>query len=78
LAQSGLFLRLSGRPIATTIDSLRQIRALILGLLGGPLSIVGERLLPRLRWLSDPVGLLPGRLVGGLFGVVMIEPPGVS
>jgi ammonium transporter, Amt family len=46
--------------------------ALILGLLGGPLFIAGERMVPRLRWLSDPVGLLPGHLVGGLFGVVMI------
>ena len=46
--------------------------ALILGLLGGPLFIAGEWVLPRLRWLSDPVGLLPGHLVGGLFGVLMI------
>jgi ammonium transporter, Amt family len=46
--------------------------ALILGLLGGPLFIAGERLLSQLRWLSDPVGLLPGHLVGGLFGVLMI------
>jgi Amt family ammonium transporter len=46
--------------------------ALILGLLGGPLFIAGERVLPHLRWLSDPVGLLPGHLVGGLFGVIMI------
>jgi ammonium transporter, Amt family len=46
--------------------------ALILGLLGGPLFIAGERLFARLTWLSDPVGLLPGHLVGGLFGVLMI------
>jgi Amt family ammonium transporter len=46
--------------------------ALILGLLGGPLFIAGERLFARFTWLSDPVGLLPGHLVGGLFGVVMI------
>lgn len=41
-------------------------------MLGGPLFIAGEWVLPRLRWLSDPVGLLPGHLVGGLFGVLMI------
>jgi Amt family ammonium transporter len=46
--------------------------ALILGLLGGPLFIAGERLFARFTWLSDPVGLLPGHLVGGLFGVLMI------
>ena len=46
--------------------------ALILGLLGGPLFIAGERGVARLTWLSDPVGLLPGHLIGGLFGVVMI------
>jgi ammonium transporter, Amt family len=46
--------------------------AFILGLCGGPLFIAGERLIGQLRWLSDPVGLLPGHLVGGLFGVVMI------
>jgi Amt family ammonium transporter len=46
--------------------------AFILGLLGGPLFLAGERLFGQLRWLSDPVGLLPGHLVGGLFGVVMI------
>jgi len=46
--------------------------AFILGLLGGPLFLAGERVLVRLRWLADPVGLLPGHLLGGLFGVAMI------
>ncbi len=46
--------------------------ALILGLLGGPIFLAGEKVSGQLRWLSDPVGLLPGHLVGGLFGVVMI------
>ena len=46
--------------------------AMILGLLGGPIFIAGERAFARLRWVADPVGLLPGHLVGGLFGVVMI------
>ncbi len=46
--------------------------AIILGLLGGPLFLVGERVVARLKWLTDPVGLLPGHLLGGLFGVTMI------
>jgi Amt family ammonium transporter len=46
--------------------------ALILGIVGGPLFLAGEKLFGQLRWLSDPVGLLPGHLLGGLFGVVMI------
>jgi ammonium transporter, Amt family len=46
--------------------------ALILGLACGPLFAFAEGRFARLRWLSDPVGLLPGHLVGGLFGVVMI------
>lgn len=46
--------------------------AVILGLLCGPLFLAGERFVGRLTWLSDPVGLLPGHLLGGLFGVVMI------
>jgi ammonium transporter, Amt family len=46
--------------------------AVILGLLGGPLFLAGERWFARFRWFADPVGLLPGHLVGGLFGVMMI------
>ncbi|HEV2316818.1 MAG TPA: ammonium transporter [Thermoplasmata archaeon] len=46
--------------------------AIILGLLAGPLFIGGEILVGRQKWFSDPVGLLPGHLLGGLFGVVMI------
>ncbi|MGA9839055.1 MAG: ammonium transporter [Thermoplasmata archaeon] len=46
--------------------------ALILGLVGGPLFALAEGRFARLKWLSDPVGLLPGHLVGGLFGVLMI------
>ncbi|MGI0071519.1 MAG: ammonium transporter [Thermoplasmata archaeon] len=46
--------------------------ALIIGLASGPLFALAEGRFARLRWLSDPVGLLPGHLVGGLFGVVMI------
>jgi ammonium transporter, Amt family len=46
--------------------------AVILGLLCGPLFIAGERYVARLKWVADPVGLLPGHLLGGLFGVAMI------
>jgi ammonium transporter, Amt family len=46
--------------------------AVILGVLGGPLFLAGERWFARVRWFADPVGLLPGHLVGGLFGVLMI------
>lgn len=46
--------------------------AIILGVLAGPLFVVAERMFGRFAWYTDPVGLLPGHLVGGLFGVVMI------
>jgi Amt family ammonium transporter len=46
--------------------------ALILGLIGGPLFIGGEKLFARVKWFSDPVGLFPGHGLGGVFGVVMI------
>ena len=46
--------------------------AIILGLCGGPLFLLGERVIGRFSWFSDPAGLFPGHLVGGLFGIVMI------
>ena len=46
--------------------------SLILGLCGGPLFLIAERWFSRFTWFHDPVGLLPGHLVGGLFGVTMI------
>jgi ammonium transporter, Amt family len=46
--------------------------AIVLGLLGGPLFIGAEVYFSKRHWFADPVGLLPGHLVGGLFGVVMI------
>ena len=46
--------------------------AMILGVLCGPLFVYAERVVGRMKWLSDPVGLFPGHLVGGLFGVLMI------
>ena len=46
--------------------------AFILGAAAGPLFLIGERWFGRFKWFSDPVGLLPGHLLGGLFGVSMI------
>jgi ammonium transporter, Amt family len=46
--------------------------AILLGLLGGPVFLTAESWFARRTWFADPVGLLPGHLVGGLFGVLMI------
>ncbi|MCI4331365.1 MAG: ammonium transporter [Thermoplasmata archaeon] len=46
--------------------------AILLGALAGPLFLAGETLFARWKWYADPVGLLPGHLLGGLFGVGMI------
>jgi len=46
--------------------------SIILGLLGGPIFLFAEEWFAKRKWFADPVGLLPGHLVGGLFGVVMI------
>jgi ammonium transporter, Amt family len=46
--------------------------AMVLGLCGGPLFLLAEGWFSRFSWFHDPVGLLPGHLVGGLFGVSMI------
>ncbi len=46
--------------------------ALVLGLLCGPIFCYAERFVGRAKWMSDPVGLFPGHLAGGIFGVLMI------
>lgn len=46
--------------------------AVILGLIGGPLFLIGEKLFSKFKWFSDPVGLFPGHTLGGLFGLAMI------
>src|SRR6266852_1783840 len=46
--------------------------AIILGLLCGPIFVYAEKFVGRATWMSDPVGLFPGHLVGGIFGVLMI------
>jgi ammonium transporter, Amt family len=46
--------------------------AVVLGLICGPLFLAGEKFFARFKWFSDPVGLLPAHLLGGVFGVAMI------
>jgi len=46
--------------------------AVILGLIGGPLFLAGEKLFLRFKWFSDPVGLFPGHMLGGVFGFAMV------
>jgi len=47
--------------------------AVVLGILGGPIFLAAERWFSKFRWFSDPIGLLPGHLVGGAFGLLMIS-----
>jgi len=56
-------------PLAGFVSPLS---AVILGLLGGPLFLVGEKWFGKFKWFTDPVGLFPGHLLGGVFGVLMI------
>jgi len=46
--------------------------AVVLGAVGGPLYLALEKVFNRMKWFTDPMGLFPGHLTGGLFGVVMI------
>lgn len=46
--------------------------AVVLGLLGGPIFVYGSIWFGKKKWFTDPIGLLPGHMVGGIFGVVMI------
>ncbi len=56
-------------PLAGFVSPLS---AVILGLLGGPLYLMGEKWFGKFKWFTDPVGLFPGHLLGGTFGVLMI------
>ncbi len=56
-------------PLAGFVSPLS---AAILGVLCGPIFLGAERLFARAKWFSDPIGLLPGHFVGGLFGLMMI------
>jgi len=46
--------------------------AVILGLIAGPLFLFAEKWFSKFKWFSDPVGLFPGHMTGGLFGLLMI------
>ncbi|EQB68895.1 MAG: hypothetical protein AMDU5_GPLC00006G0013 [Thermoplasmatales archaeon Gpl] len=46
--------------------------AVVLGLISGPIFVLAENLLSRPKWYSDPIGVLPGHMVGGVFGLLMI------
>src|SRR6266702_714630 len=54
-------------PLAGFVSPLS---AVVLGLLGGPLYLMGEKWFGKLKWFTDPVGLFPGHLLGGTFGVL--------
>ena len=46
--------------------------AIVLGIISGPLYYAAESWFVKRKWFTDPIGLLPGHLTGGLFGVLMI------
>ncbi len=46
--------------------------AILLGIISGPLFYAAETWFAKRKFFTDPVGLLPGHLTGGLFGVLMI------
>jgi Amt family ammonium transporter len=52
-------------------SNLRQC-AVILGILGSILFILGEKFFQRAKWFTDPVGLFPGHFLGGIFGFIMV------
>ncbi|MDD1673211.1 MAG: hypothetical protein LUP99_02245 [Methanomicrobiales archaeon] len=56
-------------PLAGFVSPFSSV---ILGVICGPLFIFSEKFFAKMKWFSDPVGLFPGHLTGGLFGVVMI------
>jgi ammonium transporter, Amt family len=56
-------------PIAGFVSPASSV---ILGFIGGPLYIAGEKFFDKQKWFSDPVGLFPGHLLGGIFGLSMI------
>ncbi len=64
---------LMGLVIVTPVAGfVSPMSASILGILGGPIFIFAEKFFSRRKWFSDPVGLLPEHLTGGIFGVLMI------
>lgn len=56
-------------PVAGYVD---LGAAVILGMLGSIVFILGEKLFARAKWFADPVGLFPGHFLGGIFGFIMV------
>ena len=46
--------------------------AILIGIISAPLYYGAEVWFVKRKWFSDPVGLMPGHFIGGLFGVLMI------
>ena len=46
--------------------------AILLGIISAPIYYGAEVWFAKRKWFSDPVGLMPGHLTGGLFGVLTI------
>ena len=46
--------------------------SVLLGLIAGPLYVIAAGWFEQFSWFSDPVGLLPAHMVGGMFGIAMI------
>jgi Amt family ammonium transporter len=56
-------------PVAGYVD---LGSAVILGILGSIVFLLGEKLFARAKWFTDPVGLFPGHFLGGIFGFIMV------
>jgi Amt family ammonium transporter len=56
-------------PLAGFVSPASSV---VLGLIGGLLFTYATRWFENRSWFSDPVGLLPGHMVGGIFGILMI------
>jgi len=56
-------------PIAAFVD---VGTAILIGFISGPLYIYLEKLFARAKWFSDPIGLFPAHMMGGIFGMILI------
>jgi Amt family ammonium transporter len=55
-------------PLAAFVD---LGSAIIIGFISGPLYIYAEKWFSQVKWFSDPIGLFPGHMLGGLVGVIL-------
>jgi Amt family ammonium transporter len=56
-------------PLAGFVSPASSV---ILGLIAGPIYVIAAGWFNKFNWFSDPVGLLPAHMVGGMFGIIMI------